>query len=100
VPCDNSLVILPAYANLCGRAPPAADHRNRRSGELQGSKLTGEVVHNRQITVPESSLSADEVRWQTDKRPYVTAYIFDLRGVDCRRLSDKCKRLEAWLFCY
>jgi len=29
-----------------GRAPPAADHRNRRSGELQGSKLTGEVVHN------------------------------------------------------
>ena len=50
MPCDNSLVILPAPPRLpptSGRAPPAADHRNRRSGELQGSKITGEVVHNR-----------------------------------------------------
>jgi len=35
--------LLPAF----GRAPPAAAVCNRQSGLLQGSKLTGKVMHNR-----------------------------------------------------
>ena len=35
--------LLPAF----GRAPPSATVCNRQSGLLQGSKLTGKVMHNR-----------------------------------------------------
>jgi len=75
VPCDNSLVILPAPPRLpptSGRAPPAADHRNRRSGELQGSKLTGEVVHNR--------VGVAGVNWALGE--------IDMLGVTCRMLCS------------
>ena len=79
------------------RAPPAADHGNRRSGELQGSKLTGEVVHNRRRYMLEMLPLTD---WsQTAARPALNLILRRLERMFSKIYKKSSLRVREPMIC-